>query len=1097
MKSFLIPCLAFFLIISLPLFAVVSAEKPADSDALIRKANQLHDSGYYQPAINLLKQVSPVDPNYPWACYEMALSFYHSDNKELALQKCREAEFQGYDHPYLYSMTGSILDDLGRTNEALVLLRKAFTKWPYNQNIMYNLGLCYLNAGKPDSAEIVLTRSIVFYPYHTRSHLVLSRANYAMGRITESYLALSMAILINPGTSNIREFENTIGGKTGFIPRAYLYPYPATADRAHWDGLKYLLQSELAFNKDFNFPYKLDFTFTRQSYLLFSNLRHNPADTSLYNRLYARLFSEIYRKGMFETYINYCMNNISNPLAQAWNSKNSGKIDGLISWAQQFLDQGRIYGYLQDNEKIDRAVHHFNDAGVLSGIGEQTGTERIRNGVHLVITDEGAVSEKGNYVNDESQGEYLVYHPDGRVKQKLNFVNNQLNGTIFTFYPDGSKQWIYPFVAGKKTGITEEYSSGGMLTGSNTLEADVYNGPGVNNNYSEGYTREFNYVNDTLTGKMTEQWLNGQSKLESTFEKEFNNGAYKSWYPTGKPESEGTYTAGVKTGRWVNYHSNGKVMDEAEMNDQGNYYGEYRTFDRQGKLATSGKEYTNGVLTGSFIRYFLNGQKQVVQTYVSDTLQKVESFDVAGNLLYSVTASDDSVYYKSFYADGTLFQEGWLVAGNNEGNWKKYNPQGILIEDLNYLKGLQSGPQKKYYGNGNLKEEFSCDSSFIIGPYKSYYINGTVQTIGNYLKDGADGEWISYHRNDSVESKYFYNQGVLCGRNMTYNPDGKLVSEVFYNDKGKAVRTIDYDRYGKITDDYRYDFGKHEFTTYYSNGKLKSVIRICDNVKHGLQEKYFPNGQLKSQITYLYGKPHGKHTRYDYRGSLEMECNYTLGELDGEYKLYHEGLPDYQMFFENGLNNGRNTGYHHNGKIAREINMENDERNGFSDYYAPDGTFMYRVRYQNNAIQGISWKNSSGGFVPETLVNQKTSQVIAYYPNGKMSASIYLKNGLYHGKFVSWYPDGKPLRESEYLFDENTGVTKTYYPNGRLLQVATYLNDELNGPYTTYYPNGKIKLTGSYTAQNEHGEWHAYDESGRETETLFYHYGDLYDLVKK
>jgi antitoxin component YwqK of YwqJK toxin-antitoxin module len=596
---------------------------------------------------------------------------------------------------------------------------------------------------------------------------------------------------------------------------------------------------------------------------------------------------------------------------------------------------------------------------------------------------------------------------------------------------------------------------------------------------------------------MTEKWLNGQNKLESTFENGFYNGTYKSWYPTGKPESEGTYSAGVKTGRWVNYHANGKVMDEVEMDDKGNYNGKYRTYDRQGRLATSGNEYIKGILTGSFVRYFPDGQKQVVQTYVSDTLQKVESFDAAGNLLYSAVTSGDSVYYKSFYADGILFQEGLLVDGSNEGSWKKYNPLGILIEDLNYSGGLQSGPQKKYFGNGNLKEEFSCDSSYIVGVYKSYFINGPVQITGTYLKEGADGEWISFHRNDTMETKSFYKQGVLCGRSMTYNPEGMLVSEVFYNDKGKAVRSIDYDRQGQVTDDFRYNYGNHEFTASYPNGKVKSVIHICDNVNHGLQEEYFPNGQLKSQITYLYGKPDGNRIRYDYRGNRETQCNYTLGELEGEYKLYNEGLFDYQMFYENGQNNGKNTGYYRNGKIAREISMEEDERNGISDYYAPDGSFMYRVRYQNNVIQGICWKNSSGGFVPETPVSWKTSQVVMFYPSGKVSARISLKNGLYHGKFISYYPDGKTMRESEYMFDESTGVTREYYPDGQLLQVATYLNDELNGPYTTYRPNGKMKLSGSYTANSEHGEWHVYDESGRETETLFYQYGDLYDLVKK
>jgi antitoxin component YwqK of YwqJK toxin-antitoxin module/Tfp pilus assembly protein PilF len=937
MKSYLPVCVMFMLLLNSQVHMAESGiVQFVDSDKLIVEAVQLGDSGYYEGATDLLNQVLKTDPNYAWACYEMALNYYNSGNKEEALIKCKEADFLHYDHPYLYSLIGSILDELGKHNDGIGLLSEAHNRWPYNQNIIYNLGICYLNAGKPDSAERWLQKGIVIYPYHTRSHLALAKANYAMGRLAQSYLALSMAILLNPATKNIREFENTIVDKLGIIPRSYQYPYPDGVDHKNWDNLKYLLQSEMAFNKSFDYSYNLDYTFTRQSYLLFRNLHCNESDTSVYNLIYSRLFSEIMQKNLFETYINYCMNNIGNSTASAWNEKNPGKIDGFISWAQGILDKGRPYAYLPENEYKEVKIHHFDDQGNLNSIGEKSGTDEVKNGTYLVISGEGGISEKGTYVNDLAEGEYLIFWPNGQVKQKLNFLHNQLNGTINTFYPNGTNQWIYPFVLDNKEGTTEEYSGCGLLTQTNSFIGNSLNGPGVYNNYKEGYAREVNYSADTLNGKTIEKWLDGTPKCEYNLIMGSYDGTYKSWYPNGKPESAYFYTDNLKTGRWVNYHYNGTISSEGENNLKGNIVGKSLTFDRNGKLLSAEKEYVEGMLTGYYTLYFTNGSEQVKRSYVQDTLKKIESYDDKGQLLYSAVTSGDSLYFKSFYGDGILLLEGLLISGKNEGNWKKFNPLGMLIEDYNYHNGWQSGPQKKYFANGMINEEFSCDSNNIIGPYKAYYISGHIQTTANYVKKGVAGELITYFENDSVNSRYFYKNGTLCGRSFIYNPDGKIASEEFYNDEGTAIRTIVYNHLGMIEGDWNYEYGSHEFTSTYPNGQTKSLIHICDNVKHGMQEEYYPNGQLASQINYLHGKPHGMLHRYDYNGSLETAYNYILGKLDGDGKLYKDGVLDYQVYYENGINRGKLLGYYFNGKLEREINVENEERHGYSDYYAPD-----------------------------------------------------------------------------------------------------------------------------------------------------------------
>jgi len=340
MKSYCASILSIILFTSL---SVINAQTDSasfgNSDQLIGKANELSDQGDYAGAILLLNRVGICDPQYPRACYELALNLYNMGQTNLAMAKCREAEYLKYDQPYLYSLMGSILDDQGKPADGIAILNNALKKWPFNQNLMYNLAICLMNDNKPDQAEKILVRALVYYPYHTRSHLALGQANYAMGRISESYLAFNMAILLTPNLNNIREFENAINSKLKIIPRGYLYPYPEGTDHRKWDEARHLLQSELAFNESFDFPYNLNFTVTRQTFMLIKCLPYEYTDTTFYNRFYVRLFSQILQSGQYETFLNYCLKNTGNQDVEAWINKYSDKISGFISWAQHFIDK--------------------------------------------------------------------------------------------------------------------------------------------------------------------------------------------------------------------------------------------------------------------------------------------------------------------------------------------------------------------------------------------------------------------------------------------------------------------------------------------------------------------------------------------------------------------------------------------------------------------------------------------------------------------------------------------------------------------------------------------------------------------------------------
>jgi antitoxin component YwqK of YwqJK toxin-antitoxin module/Tfp pilus assembly protein PilF len=1084
-------------ILSFPLFSQESNEGLVDSDQLMERAKQQHDSGNYDKAIHLLERVSMCDPAYPRACYETALSLYFSDSIERALSKCREAENLHFDEPVLSGLEGSILDDLGRTTEGIAILEKAIKKWPYNQNLLYNLGVCYLNAGYPEKAEQVLCQSILCNPYHMRSNLALAKANYSMGRLGEAHLAFNMAILLNPSLNNIREYENAISGKTDLVQRGYLYPYPAGYDRNRWETLRSLIVSEFAFKDEAGYPYALNYTITREAFLLFSNLSADERDTTIYNRLYGGLFSYILTSGNLETYLYYAMGNTADDEVRKWSAANSGKIKAFISVVREYLNQGRKYGFSSALRASGNSYYHFDDDGTLNAIGLVSDADTVKNGKWSRINSDGGIDESGVYVHNNAQGEYLLYWPGGNVKQRLFFDQGMMNGTCYTYHPDSSPEGIYPMRDGLKNGVVTSFTPSGLQESVYTYRNDTIHGKGSVTFFTNGFRRDFTYASGQLNGTETETWLNGVQKLKTNLTNGDLDGEHTTWFANGQEENRFQYTSGVKTGKYVTYHFNGKRNEEGEFNKEGGLTGTYLAYDNQGKPKVRQAFFDNGLLDGVFISYFPDGQKQIVRTYRHDTLAVIESFDGKGNLLHKSELKDHILSYKSYYYDGTIYADGMFRDGLQHGTWKYFDPLGILTQERYYKDNLLYGPQKSYYSSGRLKEEYSCDSSNIIGRYVEYFINGKVKTTGNYVKEGKSGEWLVYYSNDSVETRSFFTKGTTSGRTVNYAPNGMRISEEFFNSGGNSVRYREYDQNGIIWKDLDYLYGELNKTIRFPNGELREVNHIKDNVRDSIQETYYPNGQIATRYNSIHGKNDGTYTMWDVNGDLTAELHYVMGQADGTWKWYENGKLDYESHYENGLKQGKSVSYYENGKVARESEYDQDQRNGITDYYAMDGTFMYRLRFVEGSLKGFSWKDQAGRFVAEHPVTPATTEVLCYYPNGKVSVRFSIKNGLFHGMYRSFYNSGRIMRESRFEDDRIEGIDRIYLPGGKLYEETTFLGDERYGSYSLYNENGIRRLEGQYLDNNRHGIWHVNDNTGKPVHTLVYNYGTLYEIRSK
>jgi len=275
---------------------------------------------------------------------------------------------------------------------------------------------------------------------------------------------------------------------------------------------------------------------------------------------------------------------------------------------------------------------------------------------------------------------------------------------------------------------------------------------------------------------------------------------------------------------------------------------------------------------------------------------------------------------------------------------------------------------------------------------------------------------------------------------------------------------------------------------------VKAKISICDNERNGIQEYFYPNGKIRSRHHYQYGKAQGLATFWDYHGLKTDEQNYIVNEEEGIHYSYENGKPDFKSIYENGKEQGLYQEFYPNGKVFRQINFVDNDRQGSADYFAPDSTWMFSLHYYENNLTAVSYRDSRNNLLKEQPIAQFNSELVCYYPNGKVSTRIPLKKGYFDGVNTNYYPNGAIMRERIFINDALTGTYKYYYANGKLKEASEYKNDSRNGHFTSYHETGVKEMEGEYLADKKTGKWSVYDKTGKQTETLFYENDEIYEI---
>lgn len=150
-------------------------------------------------------------------------------------------------------------------------------------------------------------------------------------------------------------------------------------------------------------------------------------------------------------------------------------------------------------------------------------------------------------------------------------------------------------------------------------------------------------------------------------------------------------------------------------------------------------------------------------------------------------------------------------------------------------------------------------------------------------------------------------------------------------------------------------------------------------------------------------------------------------------------------------------------KVVCQIDKQTKARHGaYKEYDNTTQVLLVESTYEQNKIVGT-----------ETY----------YTSDGNIYRVLTYKDGIHHGPFKYYYPNGQIKQSGTFVNGQIEGVLRGFYLDGTLREEVTHQEGVTQGPFKEYNENGTIKVEGSFTSKGEeedldHGLIKMYDENG-------------------
>ena len=226
----------------------------------------------------------------------------------------------------------------------------------------------------------------------------------------------------------------------------------------------------------------------------------------------------------------------------------------------------------------------------------------------------------------------------------------------------------------------------------------------------------------------------------------------------------------------------------------------------------------------------------------------------------------------------------------------------------------------------------------------------------------------------------------------------------------------------------------------------------------------FANGQGKFNQTDAQGRKQGpwketwpKNTVKKYEGQFKDDKPF------GTFKFWHEnGKMRAVMKYSNRGTVSRVEFFNERGKLMARGKYVNKQKDSTWVHYARKDVVSYVETYKKGKLEGER--------IVYYVGNVSNSTMGA--PTGVVYIKEHYRNGMRHGTYTEFHPDGSKRGSGEYVDGNKEGRFEYYYPNGKREKIETY----------------KFAV--------KHGLFMLFSEEGKEIGKLFYQQGELLEGKK-
>ena len=700
------------------------------------------------------------------------------------------------------------------------------------------------------------------------------------------------------------------------------------------------------------------------------------------------------------------------------------------------------------------AVTIYTD-GVLSSTGRYDATG-LKEGEFKYYYASGALRAVQSYKNDKLVGPSTGYYKNGNVKDEYVFDSEGKQKTEKNYRSNGTLKNVTT-TTGDKTKLALYFSNGvkeleGYIK-DNNLEDGAYT-----YYFNDGTkSRELTIARGKLDGASRDYYRNGKMYEEGNFKGGDRDGLFTKYYKNGKIASKEFYTKGKRDGTFEDYNMDGVLLEkniyrngrknsiDSSFTNHGKFYGmvkykgdapvAYYYIDETGKVLGEGKDedglrklmvyYSNGNLrsdipyrdgkaNGLSKYYSESGSLSKAINYKNDEPEGMSTEYHKNGVVKSEinkTAGMEDGYYKSNYASGILYCEGWIKENKKQRTWKYYDVAGKLSMQCFYLNDEPNGPSVSYFPTGRPN-------------YTDYFDNGMLVGITQYDSAGR-----IMHQNRFPNG---------TGTYKVVFPNGRTVFEC-------AVKHGEYNG---------------SYKRMLPNGQITETGHYTNGLRDSVYERHYITGILAAKGSYKNNERVGRFMFYDEEGELWQDENYVEGKLDGPRKVWENGHLRYESNYRNGDRHGVQTIYGENNKIACVMNYENGELVSYT-YQGKDGKLLPATPVKNGTCKiNATYANEAPSVTIALKENMYDGNYQIFYSTGqKAEERIYEKTNL-NGSYKKWALSGKLLYEANYKNDEMIGKESEYDSRGNLIYSIEHAEGGHNhGTSVFMNPKTKKQLT--------------------------------------